>query len=72
MSDRTTPSNPTSRDFPVDPDTEIFVMNADGSNQTQITFNEIDDVEPAWSAMASGSSSGATLTRCGARSTMTC
>ena len=25
-------------------------MNADGSNQMQITFNELDDEEPAWSA----------------------
>jgi TolB protein len=49
MSDRETPSNPaTPPDF--DPDFEIFVMNADGSNQMQITFNELDDEEPAWSA----------------------
>ena len=48
MSDRETPLNP-----PVPamkgPDFEIFVMNADGSNQTQITFNELDDEDPAWS-----------------------
>ena len=49
MSDRETPSNPTPPDFRA-PDFEIFVMNADGSNQTQITFNELDDEEPAWSA----------------------
>lgn len=48
MSDRETPSNPT---LPImeGPDFEIFVMNADGSNQTQITFNELDDEAPAWS-----------------------
>jgi Tol biopolymer transport system component len=49
MSDRETLSNPTSPGFPDDPDFEIFVMDADGSNQTQITFNELDDVVPAWS-----------------------
>ena len=49
MSDRETPSNPTPPGFP-GPDFEIFVMNADGSNQAQITFNELDDEEPAWSA----------------------
>ena len=49
MSDRETPSNPTSPGFPEDPDFEIFVMDADGSDQTQITFNELDDVVPAWS-----------------------
>ena len=48
MSDRETPSNPTPPGFP-GPDFEIFVMNADGSNQTQITFNEFDDEVPAWS-----------------------
>jgi hypothetical protein len=31
------------------PDFEIFVMNADGSNRTQITFNKRDDEDPAWS-----------------------
>ena len=48
MSDRETPSNPTPPGFP-GPDFEIFVMNADGSNPTQITFNELDDEVPAWS-----------------------
>ena len=49
MSDRETPSNPTPPGRR-DPDFEIFVMNADGSNQAQITFNELHDEEPAWSA----------------------
>jgi len=48
MSDRETPSNPTPPGFP-GPDFEIFVMDADGSNQTQITFNALDDEVPAWS-----------------------
>jgi Tol biopolymer transport system component len=48
MSDRETPSNPTPAGFP-GPDFEIFVMNPDGSNQTQITVNERDDEVPAWS-----------------------
>ena len=48
MSDRETPTNPTPPGFP-GPDVEIFVMNADGSNQTQITFNEFNDEVPAWS-----------------------
>ena len=30
-------------------DNEIFVMNSNGSNQTQITFNALDDEFPAWS-----------------------
>jgi Tol biopolymer transport system component len=48
MSDRETPSNPT---VPImeGPDFEIFVMNADGSNPTQLTFNDLDDEDPAWS-----------------------
>ncbi len=28
---------------------EIYVMNADGTGQTRLTFNSADDVEPAWS-----------------------
>jgi Tol biopolymer transport system component len=43
MSDRVTATNP-------EADFEIFVMEADGSHQTQITFNALDDEEPAWSA----------------------
>ena len=48
VSNRETPSNPT---VPVmeGPDFEVFVMNADGSRQTQITFNELDDENAAWS-----------------------
>jgi Tol biopolymer transport system component len=48
MSDRETPTNPTVPDIG-GPDFEIFVMNADGSNQKQITFNALDDEAPAWS-----------------------
>jgi Tol biopolymer transport system component len=48
MSDRETPGNPVPPGAP-EPDFEIFVMNADGSNQRQITFNELDDEDPAWS-----------------------
>jgi Tol biopolymer transport system component len=48
MSDRETPSNPTPPGFP-GPDFEIFVMDADGSNPRQITFNSLDDEAPAWS-----------------------
>jgi len=31
-----------------DGDAEIFVMNADGSGQTQITFNTASDTDPDW------------------------
>ena len=31
------------------PTVEIFVMNANGSNPRQITDNELDDEDPAWS-----------------------
>ena len=48
MSDRLTPRNPVPAGFP-GPDFEIFVMNADGSNPTQITVNDRDDEVPAWS-----------------------
>lgn len=48
MSNRETPENPTPPAFE-GPDFEIFVMNADGSHPTQITFNELDDEAPAWS-----------------------
>ena len=41
-STRTGPANPTG-------DQEIFVMNADGSGQRQVTFNTVDDGGPAWS-----------------------
>jgi Tol biopolymer transport system component len=43
QSDRTTAANP-------EGDTEIFVMNANGSHQTQITFNALDDEFPSWSS----------------------
>ena len=49
MSDRETPGNPTPPGFSEGPDFEIFVMNADGSNQRQVTFNDLDDEDPAWS-----------------------
>jgi Tol biopolymer transport system component len=42
MSDRVTATNP-------EGDSEIFLMRADGSHQTQITFNALDDEDPAWS-----------------------
>ena len=48
VSDRATPGNPTppgSRG----PDFEIFVMNADGSHPTQLTFNAYDDDGVTWS-----------------------
>jgi TolB protein len=48
MSDRETPTNPTPPGFP-GPDFEIFVMDPDGSNQSQITFNALDDEAPVWS-----------------------
>jgi TolB protein len=48
MSDRETPTNPTPPGSP-GPDSEILVMDADGSNQTQITFNALDDEGPGWS-----------------------
>ena len=48
ISDRETPGNPAPPDWE-GPDSEIFVMNADGSHQRQITFNELDDEVPAWS-----------------------
>lgn len=43
-----TPGNPAPEGLE-SPDLEIFTMNADGSNRTQITFNELDDEDPAWS-----------------------
>ena len=48
ISDRETRSNPTPPGFP-GPDVEIFVMNADGSKPTQLTFNEFNEEAPAWS-----------------------
>jgi TolB protein len=48
QSDRETPGNPTPPGFP-GPDLELFAMNADGSNVSQLTFNELDDEAPAWS-----------------------
>ncbi len=48
MSNRETERNP---DPPGrrQPDTELFVMDADGSDPTQLTFNRLDDEDPAWS-----------------------
>jgi len=37
-----------------DGDWEIFVMDADGNNQTQLTFNNDDDRAPAWSPPTMG------------------
>jgi len=48
VSDRETPRNPTPPGFE-SPDYEVFVMNADGSRLQQITRNELDDEDPAWS-----------------------
>ena len=31
-------------------DAEIFTMNADGSDQTQLTFNDVEDQTPEWTA----------------------
>ena len=42
MSNRVTATNP-------EGDFEIFIMQADGSHQRQITFNTLDDEDPAWS-----------------------
>jgi Tol biopolymer transport system component len=42
MSDRVSPSNP-------DGNLEVFVMNADGSGQRQVTSNALHDAEPSWS-----------------------
>lgn len=42
-STRATAADPSPGDF------EIFVMNADGSDPRQLTFNAADDVDPAWS-----------------------
>jgi Tol biopolymer transport system component len=47
-SDRETPGNPAPAGLP-SPDTEIFTMDADGSNVRQVTFNELDEENPAWS-----------------------
>jgi len=33
-----------------DGDRELFVMDYDGANQTQVTFNKVPDMLPAWSA----------------------
>jgi Tol biopolymer transport system component len=41
-SNRVTGANP-------EGDHEIFVMNADGSGKSQLTFNDLDDEDPAWS-----------------------
>ena len=42
LSDRLTARNP-------EGDTEVFVMDADGSNQKQLTVNTLEDEFPAWS-----------------------
>jgi Tol biopolymer transport system component len=48
MSDRETARNPDPRGNR-GPDFELFVMNRNGANPRQITFNEFDDEDPAWS-----------------------
>jgi Tol biopolymer transport system component len=48
MSDRVTARNPDPRGKR-GPDFELFVMNANGGNVRQTTFNELDDEDPAWS-----------------------
>ena len=48
MSDRETGRNPDPRGAR-GPDFEIFLMNARGGNVRQVTFNELDDEDPAWS-----------------------
>ena len=48
QSDRETATNPTPPNAER-PDTEIFVMNKDGSHLKQLTFNAFDDEVPAWS-----------------------
>ena len=42
VSDRPTPTN-------TEGDNEVFVMEADGSDQTQLTFNALSERQPAWS-----------------------
>ena len=49
MSDRETARNPDPRGDR-GPDFELFVMNANGANPRQLTFNDVDDEDPAWSA----------------------
>ena len=70
-SQRETPTNPTPPGFTEGPDAELFVMNADGSHLRQITFNDLDDEDPAGRPTASGSASRGTSTPSGARSTRT-
>ena len=41
VSDRPTATN-------IEGDSEVYVMNDDGSNQTQITFNALNELFPAW------------------------
>jgi Tol biopolymer transport system component len=48
VSNRETPRNPPVPGLGA-PDLEVFVMNADGSHETQVTFNELDDENAAWS-----------------------
>jgi dipeptidyl aminopeptidase/acylaminoacyl peptidase len=51
MSDRSTARNPDPRGKR-GPDFELFVMNANGADPRQITSNDFDDEDPAWSADA--------------------
>lgn len=49
MSDRVTARNP-DPSGKRGPDFELFVMNRNGANPRQVTFNDFDDEDPAWSA----------------------
>ena len=71
-SDRATPGNPTPPGS-TGPDFEVFVMNADGSHPTQLTFNGLRRRRRALVAgRPARCSSSATSTPCAGRATTTC